>query len=44
MLKGQKQLTARTLYSTDSWVEKEGFLMYGKIPCKKLKYASQKVK
>ena len=29
---------------TDSWVEKEGFLMYGKTPCKKVKYSSQKVK
>ena len=29
---------------TDSWVEKEGFLMYGKTPCKKLKHSSQKMK
>jgi len=29
---------------TDSWVEKEGFLMYGKRPCKKLKHSSQKMK
>ena len=29
---------------TDSWVENDGFLMYGKTPCKKVKYSSQKVK
>jgi len=27
---------------TDSWVEKEGFLMYGKTPCKKWSPSSQK--
>ena len=28
---------------TDSWVENDGFLMYGKTPCKKVNTSSQKV-